>query len=142
MDGQQRITSVRDFYTNALELTGLEMWPELNGRIYQKLPDRVKAGIDRRSITSIVLLKESTADEEAATFLRETAFERLNTGGVKLERQEIRNAMYQGRLNDLLLELSREDLFRHIWGGGAAVHRKRDREKHGIAEQLAVQRHG
>jgi len=116
MDGQQRITAVKDFYANLLELTGLEMWGELNGRKYHTLPDKVKAGIDRRSITSIVLLKESTADEEDATLLRETVFDRLNTGGVKLERQEIRNAMYQGRVNDLLLELSRMDAFREIWG--------------------------
>ena len=34
MDGQQRITALLDFYTNKLELQGLEQWPELNGRIY------------------------------------------------------------------------------------------------------------
>ena len=30
MDGQQRITALHDFYDNRLELTGLELWPELN----------------------------------------------------------------------------------------------------------------
>ena len=34
MDGQQRITAIKDFYSNNLELTGLELWPELNGRTY------------------------------------------------------------------------------------------------------------
>jgi hypothetical protein len=34
MDGQQRITALRDFYSNKLKLTGLEQWPELNGRTY------------------------------------------------------------------------------------------------------------
>jgi hypothetical protein len=116
MDGQQRITALRDFYDNRLKLSSLQMWPELNGRYYHNLPDSLKAGIDRRSITSIVLLKESTADEAEASFLRETVFERLNTGGVALERQEIRNALYRGPFNDLLMQLSQLDSFRAVWG--------------------------
>ncbi len=116
MDGQQRITAIRDFYDNAFRLRGLEMWPELNGRTYRTLPEKIKAGIDRRSITSIVLMKESTESEEEASMLRETVFERLNTGGVKLERQEIRNALYRGEFNDLLDQITRWDEFRDIWG--------------------------
>ena len=34
MDGQQRITTIRDFYENNFKLKGLEQWPELNGRQY------------------------------------------------------------------------------------------------------------
>ena len=116
MDGQQRITAIRDFYANSFKLRGLQMWPELNGRSYKTLPDKIKAGIDRRSITSIVLMKESTENEEEASQLRETVFERLNTGGIKLERQEIRNALYRGPFNDLLDEISRWDQFRDVWG--------------------------
>lgn len=116
MDGQQRITAIRDFYANSFKLRGLETWPELNGRSYTTLPEKLRAGIDRRSITSIVLLKESTENEEEASLLRETVFDRLNTGGIKLERQEIRNALYRGAFNDMLHEITREDEFRHIWG--------------------------
>ena len=29
--------------------------------------------------------------------LKQLVFERLNTGGIKLEHQEIRNCLYQGR---------------------------------------------
>jgi hypothetical protein len=127
MDGQQRVTAIRDFYENRFALSGLEMWSELNGRFYHNLPDKLRAGIDRRSITSIVLLKESTSDEEDATFLRETVFERLNTGGVELERQEIRNALFQGKFNDLLFELSRDDNFRAVWGVPRYVENEIDR---------------
>ncbi len=116
MDGQQRITAIRDFYANSFKLAGLEMWPELNGRSYNTLPEKIKAGIDRRSITSIVLMKESTESEEDASFLRETVFDRLNTGGVKLERQEIRNALYRGKFNDALFEITQSDAFRDVWG--------------------------
>ena len=116
MDGQQRITAIRDFYANSIKLRGLETWAELNGRTYTTLPEKIRAGIDRRSITSIVLLKESTENEEDASLLRETVFDRLNTGGIKLERQEIRNALYRGPFNDMLHEITRSDGFREIWG--------------------------
>lgn len=116
MDGQQRITAIRDFYSNSFKLRGLQMWPELNGRSYKTLPEKIKAGIDRRSITSIVLMKESTENEDEASLLREAVFERLNTGGIKLERQEIRNALYRSAFNDLLDEISRWDEFRDVWG--------------------------
>lgn len=116
VDGQQRITALRDFYDGKFELEGLKQWPEINGRTYQTLPENIHAGLDRRSLTSIVLLKESTSDEDAASSLRETVFERLNTGGVELTRQELRNALYRGKMNNLVDRLSRNAAFRKAWG--------------------------
>jgi hypothetical protein len=116
MDGQQRITAIADFYGNKFKLTGLDLWPELNGMTYTDLPNKIRSGLDRRSISSIILLKESAPDEEDAIFLRQLVFERLNTGGVKLARQEIRNALSKSAFNEVLYELSRGDLFRDIWG--------------------------
>lgn len=116
MDGQQRITALKDFYAGNYELKGLKEWSEINGRTYQTLPEKIQSGLDRRSITSIVLLRESTTDEDDAYRLRETVFERLNTGGVELSRQEIRNALYRGRFNDMLDRLSHHPRFREAWG--------------------------
>ncbi|MCI1267227.1 MAG: DUF262 domain-containing protein [Saprospiraceae bacterium] len=115
MDGQQRITAIDDFYSNKFALSGLDLWPELNGMTYSDLPNKIRAGLDRRSISSIVLLKESAPNDEDAVFLRQLVFERLNTGGVKLEKQEIRNSLGSGLFNDLLFELARLDMFRSIW---------------------------
>lgn len=115
LDGQQRITAIKAFYSNELKLTGLVRWPELNGRTYSKLPNVVRAGIDRRSISWIVVLNESIPDEEEELELKKLVFERLNTGGVKLSAQEIRNALYAGPFNDLLIRLSRLDEFREAW---------------------------
>jgi hypothetical protein len=116
MDGQQRITAINEFFSNKLKLKGLQYWPELDGRTYDTLPKLVRAGIDRRSISSIVMLKESTPEDDDATRLREIVFERLNTGGIELERQEIRNALFHGAFNDMLLELSRHRVIRNAWG--------------------------
>ena len=115
MDGQQRITAIREFYENKLKLTGLEIWPELNGRTYDTLPAKIRAGIDRRSISSIVLITESTSDPEEALFLKQIAFERLNTGGVELSHQEVRNCVYSGRFNQLLLKLTSNQIFAEAW---------------------------
>ena len=115
MDGQQRITAIKDFYNNELELTGLELWSELNGRTYQQLPDKIKAGIDRRAISSIVLITESTQSKEEAFFLKQITFERLNTGGVALSKQEIRNCIYAGKFNALLLKLADNKFFAEAW---------------------------
>jgi hypothetical protein len=58
MDGQQRLASLLDFYSNKLQLTGLETWAGLNKRKYSDLPPRLKRGLDRRRISAVVLLAE------------------------------------------------------------------------------------
>lgn len=115
MDGQQRINAIQEFYDNKLRLTGLKIWKELNGITYKELPDKIKAGIDRRSLSTITLVTESTSDEQEAIFLKQSVFERLNTGGVNLSRQEIRNCLYAGKFNNLILELSGNPIFARAW---------------------------
>jgi hypothetical protein len=116
MDGQQRITAIHEFYTNQLTLMGLELWPELNGRRYDDLPLIIRSGIDRRAISSIVIIAESTADSEEAMFLKRITFERINTGGVDLSAQEVRNCLYQSEFNQLLIELSENEQFKRSLG--------------------------
>lgn len=116
MDGQQRISAIWDFYENRFKLKGLEQWPELNGRIYDKLPSEIKRGLDRRSISYIVLLKESVTSTDDELLLRQQVFERLNTGGVELENQEIRHCIYHNAFDELLIELCKHPAMRRAWG--------------------------
>jgi hypothetical protein len=121
VDGQQRLSTLRQFFDNEFALTGLEKWSDLNGRRYNKLPSRIQAGLQRRSLAAIILLAESgrsdVADPAAAQRdLKRIVFDRLNTGGVRLNAQEIRNAAFDSPFNDLLHSLSRDDLFATIWG--------------------------
>ena len=115
MDGQQRITAIKAFYSNELVLEGLQRWPELNGRTYSKLPERIQSGIDRRSISWVTVLNESSDSDDDAFAIKQLVFERLNTGGVKLSHQEIRNALYAGGFNDLLTRLSKTPVHRAAW---------------------------
>jgi hypothetical protein len=107
MDGLQRITTICEFYSDGFQLTGLSLWPELNGKKYSELPEKIKQGIDRRYLSSIILLQESAKDSKKAQEMKQMVFERINSGGVKLEPQETRNALYNGTMNQLCMELSR-----------------------------------
>lgn len=116
MDGQQRLTSIIDFYDNKYKLTGLEEWPSLNGRSYSELPPILQKALDRRRLSATVLLAESSASEKTPNELRKFIFERLNTGGLNLNAQELRNCVYAGDFNNLIIELAGLDLFDDIWG--------------------------
>lgn len=115
MDGLQRITAIMDFYNDYYELEELTQWPELNGKKYSQLPQKVKEGIDRRQLSVITLLKESSKTLIQEEEMKKMVFERLNTGGVTLEDQEIRNALYNGPFNDLCILLSSNNIFRKLW---------------------------
>ena len=115
MDGLQRVSALIDFYNNEFALTGLEEWKELEGKRYSKLPEKIKEGIGRRQISTITLLKESASTYERADRIKRLLFERLNTGGVKLQPQEIRNAIYNGKGNTLCMDLSEMKEFKQMW---------------------------
>ena len=116
MDGLQRLTAIHDYYRDQYALERLEEWPELNGCKYSELPEQIKAGIDRRYISSIILLQETAKSAEEAQALKQLVFERINSGGVKLEPQESRNAIYDGPLNRLCIRLSRNVYLCKTWG--------------------------
>jgi hypothetical protein len=116
MDGLQRMTAIFEFYTNRFPLEGLAEWPELNGRTYAELPEQLRRGIDRRYLSSIILLQETAKTEEEALRLKQLVFERINSGGIKLEPQESRNAIYNGPLNKLCIRLARNPALCKMWG--------------------------
>lgn len=121
MDGQQRINAIKEFLNNEFILRGLTVLSSLNGRRYNKLPPRVKRSLDRASISAIVVLQESQGRLKRAGTgryyeLRRFVFERLNTGGRRLNAQEIRNAIYGGKFNNLITDLARNSTFTRIWG--------------------------
>ncbi len=116
MDGLQRLTALWDFYQDKFDLVELEFWPELNGRRYSTLPLQLRQAIDRRHISSIVLLYETANDSAVAQHLKELVFERINSGGVSLSAQESRNALSSGPLNAGLPRLARTPEFCRAWG--------------------------
>jgi hypothetical protein len=116
MDGQQRLSAITDFYDNGFALKGLERWSELNGARYRDLPETLQRGLDRRRISATVLLAESIKKKDfTRNDIRKLVFERLNTGGQTLNPQELRNCLFAGHFNDLLIKLAADEVFTEIW---------------------------
>jgi hypothetical protein len=133
VDGRQRLDTIRDFLENRFALTGLEYWAELNRKRFIDLPTVIQRGLRRRSLSAIVLLAETRSPDKDDFDIRRILFNRLNTGGEKLNPQELRNALYPGRFNRMLINLARSDNFTKAWG---IPSRKPDEDQE-IPENLA-----
>lgn len=110
IDGQQRLTAIYRFISNEFSLDSLNVRPDLNGRKFCNLGVADTRTLLNRSIRCIVILKESDPD------IRLDIFARLNSSSVQLNAQELRNGLYGGGLNKLLLELSANSVFQQIRG--------------------------
>lgn len=115
MDGQQRLNAVHEYLQNDFPLSGLEKLTYLDGRRYNQLPPKVRRGLERSSISAIVLLQETRSDPNNPYLVRRFVFERLNTGGHSLNPQEIRNSIFHGDFNDMIVELTRNNTFCRIF---------------------------
>ncbi|WP_440163092.1 DUF262 domain-containing protein [Actinobacillus pleuropneumoniae] len=116
VDGRQRISTLQAFYKDLFSLQGMEIFEELNGCTYSTLPTEFKDRLNRRFLSAIILLKESTNTPERELELKQFIFERLNTGGESLEAQEIRSALYsENKFNHLLKELSENKILNKLF---------------------------
>ncbi|MFZ3064560.1 MAG: DUF262 domain-containing protein [Nitrospirota bacterium] len=117
IDGQQRLTSFFSFIDNRFppddsefKLTGLKVFRELNGKKYSGLSDELQDAIRYFTVRTITFKKDSDKN------LKFEIFERLNTGSVSLNDQELRNCIYRGGFNVLLKDLSQEPDFTFLLG--------------------------
>lgn len=116
IDGQQRLTSFFSFLDgkfpdeSEFKLVGLNVFRELNGQNYGALSAEQQDAVRYFKVRTITFKKESDQD------LRFEIFERLNTGSVSLNDQELRNCIYRGPFNRLLRELSVDPDFTFILG--------------------------
>ncbi len=114
IDGRQRLEAIKAFVNNEFRLKGLEYLKHLIGKKFNDLEENVKKSLYRRTISATILLVESKTFDKYD--LRMILFNRLNTGGEKLNGQELRNAIYASKFNDLVMELSSTSEFRQLWG--------------------------
>lgn len=105
IDGQQRLTAIYRFLNNEYSLRRLKVLPELNRKKFEDLDPVEQRSLQYRTIRCIVILKESHPH------IKYDVFERLNSGFVPLNAQELRNSVYRGQLNDLIQELCEDEIF-------------------------------
>lgn len=125
IDGQQRLTAIHGFFKNAYPLTDLDVLGNLNGCTYSQLPPFLIRRLEERSIRCLRI--DSTVDQQ----VKYDIFERLNSGSVKLEPQELRNATCRGPFNELIKRLSKNKIFTelaHLEPKGKRVQKMEDEE--------------
>lgn len=148
MDGQQRLKSIVYFFSG---LFGDPEDIELNGKPgkTKDLPPFKLLGLDEKSpyfeksyqylkekdvpaynklrgaVLRSFVMKQIFPEDDTSIF---QVFERLNTGGMILQPQEIRNCVLYGKLNDQIKELNRHTSWRQIVGKRSPDKRMRDVE--------------
>ena len=131
IDGQQRLKSVYfymkgKFITNGQELIfGLRKLEnrDWNGKTYDELDEKYK-----RRIRNAVLNTTIIEDIDSNPRLVHDIFHRLNTGGMSLTDQEVRNCVYNGTLNNKLIDLNKNKDWRQLLGKTYPDRRLRDVE--------------
>ncbi|MEL6721709.1 MAG: DUF262 domain-containing protein [Pseudomonadota bacterium] len=111
VDGLQRLSAIRSFAIDKdLGLSGLEFMTNLKGKKYDDLSFTHKRRI-RECQATVYLIKPRTPDE-----VKYSVFKRINTGGLTLNNQEIRNAMAKQQDRDLLKEIAEHPLMLKLIG--------------------------
>jgi hypothetical protein len=127
LDGQQRLSTLQRFYSGELEAGRpfvLENVAEdYKGLFYETLDDEQRRTLDNTFIHATVVKYNPALGGAESVY---SLFERLNTGGTNLYPQEIRVALYNGRLVELLRELNSDPDWRAIYG--APSERLKDQE--------------
>lgn len=120
VDGLQRLLTLVNFTGDekareaarlkdtSLRLTQLDKLTSLDGMTFNELPEDIRTSLEDRPVKVIVLNDKSDLQ------VRFDLFERLNTGGVALTDQEVRECVYRGEFMDLLSSLSQDEKFRTV----------------------------
>ncbi len=133
IDGYQRIMTVYDFVRGIFAGDGkvfkLSNSEKINkkwrGKAFSELPESDQRKIRGITIHAIIFVQKQPRDNDTSMY---QVFERINTGGRTLLPQEIRNCVYQGSFNSLLIELNRNQKWRNLYGLPTADSRMRDME--------------
>lgn len=131
IDGLQRLTAFQNFlvgYPDQNEqrkkekFTGLQYLKDFNGFTFDDLPRQY---IRRIKETPVIAFTVEKGTPEEVVF---NIFQRINTGGVVLNDQEIRQALYHGRSTELVQRLAESEEFLQATQHAIPTKRMTDRE--------------
>jgi uncharacterized protein with ParB-like and HNH nuclease domain len=133
IDGYQRLMTVRDYvkgiFSTDNKVFKLTRSEKINrrwrGKAFSELPDTEQRRIRNTTIHAIIFVQEHPSTNDTGMY---QVFERINTSGRTLLTQEIRNCVYQGNLNTLLMELNKGETWRKLYGLEKEDSRMRDIE--------------
>ena len=122
VDGLQRTSTIRNYIKNEFPLEYLEYLTDLSGNYYKDLSRPMQRRISETQL--IVNVIEPGTPEEVMFNI----FRRINTGGLKLNGQEIRHALNPGPVLDYLEELAKTDEFLRATSRSISPKRMADEE--------------
>lgn len=123
IDGLQRLTAIKEFFVDkTLSLKGLEFLKDLDGLSVENMPRVYERRMKETQIITYII------NPGAPINLKYNIFKRINTGGLQLEPQEIRHALFQGFSTDYLERLSNMEIFKKATGYSINSDRMLNRE--------------
>jgi Protein of unknown function DUF262 len=133
IDGYQRIMTVRDYVkgifskdNSIFKLSKVDKIHERwRGKAFIELSEDEQRKIRNTTIHAIIFMQQHPVNGDTSLY---QVFERINSSGRTLLPQEIRNCVYQGPINSLLLELNTNKYWRALWGTETPDERMRDLE--------------
>lgn len=108
VDGKQRLSTLFEFLNNKFTLKSLKILRFLNGKKFGDLTEELgiyQSQLEDYQVYSHVILPP-TPDKIIFDI-----FDRVNRGGTKLNKQEIRNALYHGRGLDMITNIAKSTEF-------------------------------
>lgn len=135
IDGRQRLQTISYFFkgifgeadeSNKLrefKLEGINSKSPWYKKTFSEFDEADQRKLKNQVLRSIVVRQIHPSDENTSIY---HIFERLNTGGMPLQDQEVRNCVYAGKLNDLLLDLNKYPSWRKILGKSKIDTRQKD----------------
>lgn len=116
LDGQQRLRTLQYFYDGVMqgkEFALENVQPKWQGKTYKTLETDDRRRLDDSIIHATIVRQDEPSDDQSSIYL---IFERLNSGGTFLQPQEIRVALYHGKLASLLSALNANASWRSLYG--------------------------
>lgn len=116
LDGHQRLHTLHCFYSGVIQsreysLSGIQK--RFIGKTYKTLDVEDRRRLDDSIIHATIVKQEEPSEDWSSIY---SIFERLNTGGISLQPQEIRMALYHGPFSALLRELNTVTEWRTLIG--------------------------
>jgi len=116
IDGQQRLKSLLYFYDGFLNERVFKLkdvQERFEGKTYKTLESDDRQRLDDSIIHATIVKQDEPSEDNSSVYL---VFERLNTGGLQLQPQEIRSAIYSGPFAALLKDLNDFPAWRNVYG--------------------------